>query len=201
MAKNFFIFTLLLLCFAMLYALAGKTGGLGNNINMAKGKIPHAQLIKSATVQGLSLETPVQKIDEILARAPFECRTNEREHIAEDKKTSQEKFWTCSHNTLQGAELRVHVIDNAIQSITRTGPGTKEDIYKTIADLDVLKSKMESLEGFNMSQSESSTIFHIRHKLDNDKITSMSYRMQILPIRDPENPPPHEGMLSVSLVR
>ena len=208
MAKNFFIFALIILCGVMLLTLSNKANKSGGSPiiakiakKMAKNKLAHPELIKIASVHGLSLSTPVEKIDSILANEPYKCRTNERENKDKEDKTYQEKFWTCSHTTYRGASLRVHVIDDEIKDIARTGPSSKKRIEEARAYLDVLKMKMESYKGLTMNQSETSTTFRINHKYEDGTTTSLSYRMQIIPVRDPENPPQNEGMLSVSLVR
>jgi hypothetical protein len=204
MAKNIFIGVLIILCGILLLSLFNKDNTSSDSpviAKITKNKLSHLEIIKSANVHGLSLETPIQNIDAILAKEPFKCRTNERENKTIDGKVSQEKFWTCSHTNLQNASLRIHVIDGVIQSIARLGPSTKQSVEKAMAQLDILKMKMENLKGFTMSQSESSTTFVIHHRREDNKQASMSYRMQILPVRDPANPPPHEGTLNVTLVR
>ncbi len=204
MAKNFFIFALIVLCGIMLLALYNdddSSGNIPSVAEVAENKLPHPKIIKSAIVNGLSLETPAQNIDGILANEPYKCRTNEKETKTKENETFQEKFWTCSHNSLKKTSLRVHAIDNEIESIIRTGPSTKKEVEEARAQLDMLKLKMDSLKGFNMSQSENSTTFQIRHKLEDGTPTSLSYRMQLTPVRDPNNPPQFEGRLSVSLVR
>jgi|GEM_PF-4806495 len=204
MNKNIIIGILIALCCTLLVALILNTNGsdIATDMQSTKSeKLSHPEIIKSANIHGLSLETPVQSIDEILANEPFKCRTNERENKTKDGKIYQNKFWTCSHNEFKGSALRIHVINNQIESIVRSGPSKRQNIEQAIAQLDTLKMKMKTLEGYSMNQTQNSTTFRIRHKKEDNNSTSMSYRTQLIPVRDPENPPKHDGMLNVSLVR
>ncbi len=204
MAKNFFIFTLIILCGVMLVSLFKGDNDLDDYPLMTKftnGKLSNPELIENTVVNGVSLNTPVQDINTILADEPYKCRTSEKEVKTEDNKIIHEKFWACSHNSIKGANLRIHAVNNVIKSIVRNGPSTKQEVKKAGTQLDLLKLRIKDFKGFSMNQSENNVVFQIHSKLEDGTPTSMSYRMQIIPVRDPKNPPPHEGMLSISLVR
>ena len=149
----------------------------------------------------MSLETPVEYIDKLIAKTPFECRTSEREAKNKEGEIKQEKFWRCSHKTFKGAALRLDVVDNKIKSIICSGPSTKKDIEDVQTQLDYLKLKLKNYKGFVFNQSERSTVFRLSHKKEDNTVTSLSFRTQNIHVSDPAQKPEHDGMLNVALIR
>ena len=203
--KNIIIGVLGVLCCVLLAALTINSKASQPNDVVAKAiknnHMPHTEIIKNALIYGLSLETPVENIDKLIAKIPFECRTSERETKNKEGKTKQEKFWRCSHKIFKGAALRLDVVDNKIKSIIRNGPSTKKDIEDAITQLDHLKLKLKNYKGFVFNQSERSTVFRLNHKKEDNTATSMSFRTQHLFVNKPDQKPEYDGMLNVALVR
>lgn len=234
MLKNIAIGALVVICCILSVKLFSGVGMQG--LNLSGGKLSQLQIIESADVYGLTLDTPVEEIDTLVAQIPFECRVNEyerkirqavktpevkskdesvsentSEQVAEQESEKapeqvaeqivKEKVWHCSHKVNRGANLRIEVADGKIQKLMRNGLASEEEINATVAQYDILKSKMKSMEGFSMSLSERSSSFQIRYKKEDGKATSMSLRTNFMPVRDPKNSPERNGMLDISFVR
>ncbi|MFP4098223.1 MAG: hypothetical protein ACLFP8_03600 [Alphaproteobacteria bacterium] len=200
--RNLVIFTLILLCSYMLLIQPAKTPQPSNCVDKIE-KRPHEELINTATLHGLSLNTPVEIIDSIIAQTPFTCRTSVRQTQNNDGQTHQEKFWRCSHESLQIAEIKIDAKDNKIQRISRNGPSEQTHINNAIEQLLRIRSKMQNFKNFSMSQSEYNTNFNLQHREGKKIMSSMSYNIRTFPQMriDNKSNAEYAGMLRVTLTR
>ena len=211
--KNATIGVLVALCLVLFLALVagsstsnctpGAISKVAENTKIdTSKKLPALEVIKSAPIYGITLNTPVDKVNALLGQAPFVCRFNEQEEKGEEgQAVIVKKYWRCNHKDFRSASLGITAEDNKITQITRNGEASREEIENVLATLDLIKLTVSDLNGFSMNQSERSTVFRLNHKNEDNTKSSLSYRMQFVSVPDPANPPKHDGMLSVSLTR
>lgn len=163
-------------------------------------KLSTDQVITLAEINGISLQTPIDEVDEKLENAGYSCSKNDNTATSEDQ-TSRVVSWKCEHNTLYRTVFTLNASKGELQTLSRAGSATEKEVEEMIDQVSQLRVKMASREGVSLSQTENITKFLINYTAEGQKPFVLNYRLQLNPSQDPENPDEKVGILKAHISR
>lgn len=203
MLKNLLIVALMVVCGALIYtnyfAQGLGTSSVSSGVVKAssKGKVPNPELIKNSQFAGISLDTPIDGVDALIEKTDFTCRKNDNQTSSPDAAT-RAVFWRCNNKNFRGSQLTIDARGDKIIKISRSGQATKTELDEALAQIDMMHAGLSSRKGLNMTHTERSSTFSLRHRGEDSTSVYANYRIQLMP-RDGKPDQKHDGMLIIQL--
>lgn len=154
------------------------------------------QLVEIATVDSISLNTPISDIDGLLAKQDYNCKKDENNSTS-NKAASQDISWSCSLNSEPKSKLSLKATTGKLIQITRIGPIKYEEVDKTIRYIDELKSKLLDRRGLSFSMSDRNTTLSLLAGTETEEKVKVRYSVQVNFPKDT----PANASFSASLTR
>lgn len=163
-------------------------------------KITMTDAILAAPVHGLSLDTPLDEVDELLESASYECKKNDN-RVNEDSSENRTTSWRCE-STAYKSLLYIDAAGDEIQNIKRNGIATMQEMDEVLNQLDGLKLRLNSRKNVDIIQNKKTVMYHLNN-INEDKSKSYAhYRFQYNQHKDDSVPKlSHDGTLAATLVR
>lgn len=163
-------------------------------------KITMVDAILAAPAHDLSLDTPLENVDELLKEAGYECKKNDS-RVSQDSAENRKTSWQCE-NTSYKSSLYVSAVGEDIQKITRNGIATMQDMENTLDQLDSLKVRLAGRENVDIIQNKKTVMFRLTNENEDKSKSYADYRFHFNQHKDEENPKVnYDGKLTVNLVR
>ncbi len=132
---------------------------------VASEPLSAVELVQFAEVEGLSLLTPLDGVDEIVKTAGYECNKSENK-VSKEGVNTHDAYWRCTHTTLDRTTLNITAKGGEIRSIGRNGKAMVSELDGFVDYVSALKNRLNSNEGLSFSQNYNRTNMQLSYRDD-----------------------------------
>lgn len=162
-------------------------------------KMSPYDVIKMASIHGISLETPLDQIDTLTKEAGYECLKKESKIKMEDG-SPDFIYRQCQHEALKSS-FRIEAQKGIVTRIIRSGDSYMTDMDYTVEHLVGLRSRLNALGGLYIAQSGKSQTFHIDYKKEDKSTAFARYYLGFIKNNEDDVQSKVGGTLTVGITR
>ncbi|MCB1783578.1 MAG: hypothetical protein KDI13_06240 [Alphaproteobacteria bacterium] len=164
--KNILILVLLVVCAALAYMQFGPKPAAPLPPPPDGGeRISAGETIDHAEIEGVSLSTLIEQVDDLVEAAGYICRKGDHEVRKAEDRRHQVK-WNCDREEPKSA-IHITAKDGQIVTIERSGAIYPNMVSQTIDYLDVVKSHVNTRDMLVFNQKPGQVLFALKDGEDN----------------------------------